>query len=336
MLHVNDDTGFTDVVFDPKNPDIVFAGTYQRRRHVGQMIGGGPDGGIWKTTNGGKTWTKLTNGLPPGEVGRIALAVDPKKPGRVYALIDAKIGGGGRGGGVARRAARSAAQPAAAAAAGRRRGRPAAGAARVRPRRRRAAADARADRARRPRPRRAGGPPMPPAPTADDARGFYRSEDAGATWTRMSTYRGGGPAYYSEIFVDPRTPDTIWSINTNFDWSKDGGRTWSQVGVEQSTARLGSGQGSFNVHVDHHDVTFDPDRSEAHHHRQRRRHVRDVRRRPDVAVLRQPADHAVLPRRHRLRRAVLHGLRRHAGQLLDVRAVADVARARHSRRATGI
>jgi photosystem II stability/assembly factor-like uncharacterized protein len=88
--------------------------------------------------------------------------------------------------------------------------------------------------------------------------GFYKSDDAGVTWTRMAIYRGGGPAYYSEIFVDPRLPDTIWSVNTNLQWSKNAGRTWEGVGVEQSTARLGTGQGSFNVHVDHHDVTFDP------------------------------------------------------------------------------
>jgi hypothetical protein len=88
VLHVNEDTGFTDLAFDPRNPNTIFASTYQRRRHVGQMIGGGPDGGIFKSTDGGRNWTKLTNGLPPGDVGRIALATDPKKPGRVYALID--------------------------------------------------------------------------------------------------------------------------------------------------------------------------------------------------------------------------------------------------------
>jgi photosystem II stability/assembly factor-like uncharacterized protein len=209
-FHVNDDTGFTDIVFDSKNPDIMFAGTYQRRRHVGQMIGGGPDGGLFRTTNAGKSWTKLTNGLPPGEVGRIALAVDPKKPGRIYALIDAKCQvadcGGGRGGG----------------------GRGGAGGA---------------------------DPPPPPTPlmpaTPDDGRGFYRSEDGGNTWERLNRYRGGGPAYYSEIFVDPWQPDTIWSVNTNFDWSRDGGKTWSQIGIER-------GAGAFAVHVDHHEVVFDP------------------------------------------------------------------------------
>ncbi len=212
-LFVNDDTGVSDIVFDPRNSDTLFAGTYQRRRHVGQMIGGGPDGGVFKTTNGGRAWTKLANGLPPGEVGRIALAADPKKPGRVYALIDAKLPGGGRGGAAGRAGGRG--------------------------------ADA------------AGPPELPPPPTEDNARGFYRSDDNGNTWTRMSTYRGGGPAYYSEIFVDPRHEDTIWSVNTSFEWSRDGGRTWSQIGIEDSTTDLGP-TGAFNVHVDHHEVVFDP------------------------------------------------------------------------------
>ena len=48
-LFINDDTGVTDIAFDPANPDTLFAGTYQRRRHVGQMIGGGPDGGVFRT-----------------------------------------------------------------------------------------------------------------------------------------------------------------------------------------------------------------------------------------------------------------------------------------------
>ncbi len=218
-LFINDDTGVTDIVFDPRNPDTLFAGTYQRRRHVGQLIGGGPDGGVFKTTNGGRTWAKLTSGLPPGEVGRIALAVDPKKPGRVYALIDAKFPGGGRGG-----------FGGGGGAAGRGGGRG-------------------ADQTTPPEP--------PPAPTDDNARGFYRSDDNGNTWTRMSTYRGGGPAYYSEIFVDPRHEDTIWSVNTNFEWSRDGGLTWDEIGIEDSTTDLGP-TGAFNVHVDHHEVVFDP------------------------------------------------------------------------------
>src|ERR1044071_3652503 len=94
VLHVSDDTGISDIVFDPKNADVLYASSYQRRRAVGQMIGGGPEGGIWKTKDAGKTWTKLKNGLPKDDVGRIALGVDPKNPTRVYALISAKQPGG--------------------------------------------------------------------------------------------------------------------------------------------------------------------------------------------------------------------------------------------------
>ena len=164
----------------------------------------------------------MKNGLPPGEVGRIALAADPKVKGRIYALIDAKMPGGARGRGEEAPMA-AAADP-----------RPVAVA-----------------------PAPAEPPPLPPAPTADNARGFYRSNDNGNSWTRMSDYRGGGPAYYSEIFVDPRHPDTIWSVNVNFQWSRDGGRTWTNIGIENSTADMGV-SGAFNVHVDHHEVAFDP------------------------------------------------------------------------------
>ena len=213
-LFITDDTGVTDLAFDPRNSNILFAGSYQRRRHVGQMVGGGPDGGVYKTDNGGKSWTKLTNGLPPGDVGRVALATDPKKPGRVYALIDAKVAGGGRGG---RGGPRGGGNPEA------------------------------------PAPPTPTGPELPPLnpPTENDGRGFYKSEDNGVTWERMSRERGGGPAYYSEIYVDPRTPDTVWMINTNMQWTKDAGKTFTNVGVER-------GSGAFAVHVDHHEVVFDP------------------------------------------------------------------------------
>src|SRR5260221_10576442 len=97
VLHVSDDTGISDIVFDAKNPDVMYASSYQRRRAVGQMIGGGPEGGIWKTKDAGKNWTKLSKGLPKDDVGRIALGVDPKNPARVYALISAKAPRG-RGG----------------------------------------------------------------------------------------------------------------------------------------------------------------------------------------------------------------------------------------------
>ncbi len=87
VLHVSDDTGISEIVFQPGKPDVIFASAYQRRRAVGQMIGGGPEGGIYKTTDGGKKWTKLSRGLPTGDTGRAGLAVDPRNPNRVYALI---------------------------------------------------------------------------------------------------------------------------------------------------------------------------------------------------------------------------------------------------------
>ena len=89
-LTISPDTGISDIAFDPKNPDIIYATAYQRRRAVGQLIGGGPEGGIFKTTNGGNTWTKLSKGLPAGDTGRAAVATDPRKPKTVYAIINAK------------------------------------------------------------------------------------------------------------------------------------------------------------------------------------------------------------------------------------------------------
>ena len=143
-------------LFDPRNPDIIFAGAYQRRRHVGQMIGGGPDGGIYKTTNAGKSWTKLTKGLPTGDMGRVGLAIDAKKnPATVYALIDGKRPS------RASSARRTAATP----------GRASAGCCRRRPRRRSGAAGGRgrgadpnapAPRRRHPAARSAPRPSRPP------------------------------------------------------------------------------------------------------------------------------------------------------------------------------
>ena len=90
VLTISADTGVNDLVLDPHNPDHLYAASWQRRRAVGQFVGGGPETAIHKSTNGGATWTKLSKGLPEGPMGRIALAVDPKvKPTRVYALVNA-------------------------------------------------------------------------------------------------------------------------------------------------------------------------------------------------------------------------------------------------------
>ena len=200
MLSVSPDTGVTDVAIDPKRPDVLYAAAYQRRRAVGQLIGGGPESGLYKSTNGGQTWTKLTKGLPSVEIGRIGLGVNWRNPNTVYALVTAQRGEGG----------------------------------------------------------------------------FFRSDDAGASWTRIGRqpragrgggaggpqeppaggrggpaddwYRGGDPGYYNEIIVDAHDPETIWSPQTLMYVSKDGGKNWAPVGWEQSTG----------MHVDHHDIVFDP------------------------------------------------------------------------------
>ncbi len=92
-LYVGPRSGVSEMVADPKNSEIVYAGIWEFRRRPWTFTSGGPDDGIWKSTDGGKTWKKLTgNGLPAGVTGRIGLAVAPSNPQRVYALIESKDG----------------------------------------------------------------------------------------------------------------------------------------------------------------------------------------------------------------------------------------------------
>jgi len=95
VLTISPDTGVTDMVMDPKKPDVIYAAALQRRRAVGQLIGGGPESGLYKSTNGGGTWTKLTKGLPSVEMGRIGLGINWRDPKIVYALVTAQKGEGG-------------------------------------------------------------------------------------------------------------------------------------------------------------------------------------------------------------------------------------------------
>jgi photosystem II stability/assembly factor-like uncharacterized protein len=95
VLHVTDDTGITDAVFHPANPDLIYAAAYQRRRAVGQTIGGGPEAGIFKSTDAGATWERIEEGLPTVDKGRIALGVDKRNPERVYAMVVAQGEHGG-------------------------------------------------------------------------------------------------------------------------------------------------------------------------------------------------------------------------------------------------
>jgi len=95
VLFVDDDTGATDLVFSPQDPNIVFAATYQRRRTTCCMNGGGPGSAVWRSTDAGETWTKVEGGgFPSGPLGRIALDIFSLDDDIVYALLEAPDGEG--------------------------------------------------------------------------------------------------------------------------------------------------------------------------------------------------------------------------------------------------
>jgi photosystem II stability/assembly factor-like uncharacterized protein len=89
VLEVSENTGITDLSMDPRNPDVLVAAAYQRRRHVFTLIDGGPESTIYKTTDGGESFRKVASGLPKGDLGRIGLARSPAAPDVVYAIVEA-------------------------------------------------------------------------------------------------------------------------------------------------------------------------------------------------------------------------------------------------------
>ncbi len=192
-LYVNQDTGATDLAIDPSNPNVLFAATYERRRTSWGFVGGGPGSAIHQSTDGGKTWRKLSgNGLPAGTMGRIGLDMSRSNPNVIYAQIevapdkepvpvtagDTPTPPAGRQGGA----------PQGAQAGG----------------------------------GRQGGAPQTPNPNLP---GVWRSMDKGRTWTFMSN-ENQRPMYYSQIRVDPNNHDTVYVGGVQPRKSVDGGRTW--------------------------------------------------------------------------------------------------------------
>lgn len=163
-------TGVTDIAFDPRNPDIIYAATHQRHRTVWALVNGGPETGIFKSVDGGRNWIELKSGLPNEDMGKIGVAVSPVKPDVVYASIELA----GKG-------------------------------------------------------------------------GFWRSENGGQSWSKMSDYISGGtgPHYYQEIYCDPYRFDVIYQANVNLGRTEDGGKTWKTVESRWK-------------HVDNHVVVFHP------------------------------------------------------------------------------
>ncbi|MDH4066203.1 MAG: glycosyl hydrolase, partial [Acidobacteriota bacterium] len=88
VLFVDDDTGATELVMDPANNKVLYAATYQRRRATWGFNGGGPGSAIYKSSDAGRTWTKLTHGIPEGPLGRIGLDVYRANPNIVYARVE--------------------------------------------------------------------------------------------------------------------------------------------------------------------------------------------------------------------------------------------------------
>lgn len=80
--------GATDILIDPRNPNTLYAATWQRQRTVAGYMGGGPGSGIYRSLDGGETWQKLSNGLPASHLGKIGLAISPQQPDVVYAAIE--------------------------------------------------------------------------------------------------------------------------------------------------------------------------------------------------------------------------------------------------------
>jgi photosystem II stability/assembly factor-like uncharacterized protein len=177
VLYKDENVGAIEVVIDPTNSSVVYAGLWNTRRPPWYTYApsNGPGGGIFKSTDGGTTWKQLTTGLPSATIGKTGIAVSPSNPRRVYAVVDCLVpdpsapaptppAGGGRGGAQA-----------------------------------------------------------PPG-----QGGFFRSDDAGATWTKMSADQAlwGRGWYFEHVAVDPKNADLVYVSNVAVSRSSDGGKTW--------------------------------------------------------------------------------------------------------------
>lgn len=181
VLHVSDSTGASDIALNPANPDELYAGMWRAERKPWTIISGAREGGVYKSTDGGDTWRKLTTGLPSAFTGKISVSVSPANPRRVYALMEAGDGTLGPAGGV--------------------------------------------------------------------DGGLYRSDDAGASWTRVSADRNliNRPFYYTYVDADPKHPDVVYVNNLSFFRSSDGGATWERIPTP---------------HGDNHGIWINPERPE--------------------------------------------------------------------------
>ena len=202
---IDQDTGFTDLVMDASDNKTLYAASYQRRRTSWGFNGGGPGSGLWKTTDAGKTWTKLQgNGLPEGLLGRIGIDVSRSNPNVLYAQMEvgASVGTGGE-----EQAPPGGASP-----------------------------------SPTPTPSASATPAASPTPDPKKS-GVWRSDDKGKTWHVVATcFNAGGcpennrSMYYSQIRIDPSNPENVFVGGLNFSKSTDGGKKFTslQPGIAHS------------------------------------------------------------------------------------------------------
>jgi hypothetical protein len=171
VLFRNDSTGAADLVMDPSNPDVLYAGLLAGRAQAVAARLGRPGSGLFKTTDGGATWKEITRakGLPQtGLIGNVGLTVSPAKPSRVWAIIE------------------------------------------------------------------------------HDSGGVFRSDDGGASWTKTNSERKLRQRawYYTKIHADPKDTNTVYVNNVSFHRSTDGGKTFKAIRTQ---------------HGDSHDLWIAPD-----------------------------------------------------------------------------
>ncbi len=94
-LFISQHTGIAEIAIDPSDPNVLYASAHQRRRREWTYIGGGPESGLYKSTDGGETWREINEGLPKNEMGRIGISVSPADPNYIYAIVEGRGDKGG-------------------------------------------------------------------------------------------------------------------------------------------------------------------------------------------------------------------------------------------------
>ncbi|MYH53752.1 MAG: hypothetical protein F4139_12555, partial [Gemmatimonadetes bacterium] len=194
---ISDKAGFVDVAFRPDDPNTLFAASWERVRGPWFLNSGGPGSALWKSSDGGNTWTEVTgNGFPTAMKGRIGISISESEPDVMYAMVEAEEeeAEAGEGDGVGEGAgAGEAAEGGEGGEAGE---------------------EAEAGQSQQ----------------ASGGNGLYRSADGGDTWEKVND-ANTRPFYYSQVRVDPRDPDRVYFSSTPVLFSNDGGRTTGSTTV---------------------------------------------------------------------------------------------------------